>query len=112
MSSLNGWDPERATQLFQSYRTSKTRHNNRITGGSPDKIQNWSCHRSYIFHDGMLFIFCFVVGCVLFILGEIARAKVKYEWMSRIWLHDVKQGINKKKKKTVEVRGHIFIAKI
>lgn len=66
------------------------------------RIQHWCCHRSYSFHDGMFFMLCSGVVCVLFILGEVAWAKVGYEGMSGIGLHDVKQGIKKKKKK-VEV---------
>lgn len=73
------------------------------------RIQYWCCHRSYSFHDGMFFMLCSGVVCVLFILGEVAWAKVGYEGMSGIGLHDVKQGIKKKEKKS---RGHIFIAKI
>lgn len=72
------------------------------------RMQHWCCHRSYSFCDDMFSMLCFAVVCVFFILGEVARAKVGYDGMSRIGLHDVKQGINKKKKK----RGHIFIAKI
>lgn len=60
--------------------------------------QHWCYHRSYSFHDGMFSVLCLVVVCVLFILGEVARAKVGLEGMRRTELHDVKQGINKKKK--------------
>lgn len=40
-----------------------------------------------------------IVVCVLLILWEVAKAKVGYEGVSGIGLHDVKQGIKKKKKK-------------
>lgn len=38
-----------------------------------------------------------IVVCVLFILWEVARAKVGYEGVNGIGLHVVKQGIKKKK---------------
>lgn len=46
-----------------------------------------------------------IVVCVLFILWEVARAKVGYEGVNGIGLHVVKQGIKKKKRL-------LFIAKI
>lgn len=106
MSSSNGGDCERATLLFQSCRISMTWHSNRITGGSPDEdptlvlSQKLQLPWWHVFYA----LFC----CLCVILGAVAWAKVGYEGMTGIGLHDVKQGINKKKKS----RGHIFIAKI
>lgn len=78
-----------------------TWRSNRITGGSPDEeptlvlSQKLQLPRWHVFYA--LFCCCFCAT-----LREVAWAKVGYEGMSGIGLHDVKQGINKKKKK-VEV---------